>query len=209
MKRFIFIILVLFLSIGKNLGQETLNTKYDGEDLMHIFKMSGIETYKFSVNLKRNEFLSLSYRVYADGELKFDANKGRIKKFLSQSRPQTPNPGTATQDTTFLYRVYLKNEADSLLRVNFVNPGLVEGSLVKLLNSKVSEIKRNPEIDKDLPRQTDIISYCGYHSRKSMIERLKAYAHPEGVGCSFFSVDDFIKQYDVVVVFSIEKLLDN
>ncbi len=62
MKKVIFILVTSFLAFSHCFGQGLNNNyEFDNEDVKNIFKMQGIEVFKFPFELKKGEYISLSW----------------------------------------------------------------------------------------------------------------------------------------------------
>ena len=126
MKRLLFIRVLLFLAPGLAFAQGNNNRyDFDQQDLQKIFKSQGIEVFKFPFDLKPGEYVSISYDEYENGRL---TKRVDVLEDIYLTAGFDMSPYYISQkDTSTFYRFYFLNQADSVMSINMIMPGMEAG----------------------------------------------------------------------------------
>lgn len=198
MKNLIFQISLLLISISC-LGQGE-NNEYgiDSEDLKNIFKSQGVHIFKYPFNLKKGEYISISYEIYELGEIK--SKKNIIEDFQIENKIEI-NSHISRQDTTVFHRLYFFEKKDTLVMREFV-PGMEAFQNIDLSNIKTGSFNSRTDINPELPEKTEIMFYYGFFKNGDKIKETNGW-----LNCSTgIPKDKLIEGYDFVILFYAEKI---
>jgi hypothetical protein len=188
------------ISLSSIFGQG-LNNDYqlDNEDLKNIFRMQGINVFKFPFELKKGEYISLSYCIYEDGIEKkccdliedFQIKLGiNIDHHLSR------------QDTTVFHRFYFMNQGDSILNINIVAPGISMNEQIDISKVEVGDFTASLHIGENLPEKKDILSFY------ALFPESKKYQEGFLVCATGLPPEKLVANYDFVLIFFAEKITE-
>jgi hypothetical protein len=193
----------LFLIFTPCFGQG-LNNNYpiDNEDLTNIFKIQGINVFKFPFELKKGEYISLSYCVYENGIEK--ERRNWIEDFqinLFEGLDFQIDHHLARRDTTVFHRIYFMNQEDSL-NIRIVVPGLSMENKIDISKIAVGDYTASINIKENLPEKQDILSFYALY-RDS-----EKYKKSDGIlNCATgLSPEKLITNYDFVLIFFAERI---
>jgi hypothetical protein len=154
-KKVIFIWINLFLIFSTCFGQGLNNDyQFDNEDLKNIFKLQGIDVFKFPFELKKGEYISLSYCIYENGIEKERCNL--IEDFQIEIG-FTIDHHLSRRDTTVFHRIYFMVQEDTL-NIQVVVPGISMNRKVDISKVEFSDCTASLNINEKLPDKRDILS---------------------------------------------------
>jgi hypothetical protein len=172
---------------------------FDGDDLAQVLDMQGISAFKFPFELKRGEYVALSYEVWKNGALQETVSPFDEMVALYGGMPDHT---TARTDTTLVQRLYALQAADSItLRL------LQQGSDGRITSDKkipradVGQFTAALEIDPRLAKKTAILYYFGVFAGSEHFVRNGGFARC-GTGDA---LPELLQSNDLVVAISAER----
>ncbi len=202
-------LLITFFHCKNSVQQETTlieaRTTFDDEDLKNIFSIIGIHPFKFPFEVKKGEYVSISYSVYEFGELieKF--------KFIEDFMYETGlrfNNHHSWNDTINYHRLYLYEKQDSL-QVNVILPSFSSRKRINISN--ISNIKHNKsndiEICLDEGKAVVILYSYGLYNDSENFKKLGGWLRGEpSSNISETTINELKEKYDLLIVFYAERI---
>src|SRR5690606_27683298 len=188
MKRILFLVFLLTLSIYC-FGQGE-NNKYDidSEDIKNVFEGQGIHIFKYPFDLKKGEYISISYQIFEDGKL--TEHKNIIEDFQIDNGI-TMDHHIARKDTIVFHRFYFYKKNDTLSMRQSL-PGIKTVQNIDLSKVKLGGFNSRTNASKELSKKEELLFYYGNKSGGWL-------------NCSTGILkSELIKNYDFVVLFYAE-----
>ena len=190
LKKIIFSTIAL-LTFASIFGQGE-NNKYDidSEDIKNVFEGQGIHIFKYPFDLKKGEYISISYEIYEDGKL--TEQKNIIEDFQIDNGI-TMDHHISRKDTIVFHRFYFYEKNDTLtMRQNF--PGIKTVQNIDLSKVKLGGFNSRTNVPKEISKKEELLFYYGNKSGGWL-------------NCSTGILkSDLIKKYAFVVLFYAEKI---
>lgn len=186
------IITTLSLFFSLILFSQGLNNDYeiDSEDLKKIFEAQVIHIFKYPFELKKGEYISISYDIYKKGKL--STTKHSIEDFQIKNEIKIDNH-IARKDTIVYHRFYFI-EQESILKLNQNLPGIEISDKIDLSSIKQGTFNSRSNVPTKLTKKEEILFYYGNNSN-------------DWLNCTTgISKENLIKDYDLVVLFYAEKI---
>ena len=182
-----FLVFLNLCCFGQGLNN---NYEIDSEDLKNVFKGQGIHIFKYPFDLKKGEYISISYEIFEDGKL--ITSKHLVEDFQIDNKI-TINHHIARKDTTAFHRFYFFEKNDTL-KIEPTLPGIQTTEKIDLSKIVTGGFNSRTEIPTDLSKKGEILFYYGNKSKGWL-------------SCSTgITKADLIKQYDFVILFYAEKI---
>ena len=200
MKKVLLFLTSIFFVSNLCFGQG-LNNNYqlDEEDLKNVFKMQGIDVFKFPFQLEKGEYISLSYCIYKNG---IEIERCDLIEDIQIEAGIAFNHHLSFRDTTSFHRIYFMNQSDSILNIRVVVPGISIYKKIDIANIVLSDCTASLNINYKLPVKTDILSYYALFNDS---EKLVKY--DGSLPCaSGLSKEKIISRYDFVLIFFAERI---
>lgn len=198
MKHLLPTIILLFL-INFTFAQG-LNNKYDidSEDLKNVFKEQGVDIFKFPFDLKKGEYISISYEIYQEGIL---MDKKNIIEDMQIGNGITMDHHISRKDTVIFHRFYFLKKNDTLvMRQNF--PGASTIQKINLSNITIGGFNSRVNVSPDLLNKEEILFYYGNLKKRKNDGKSKGW-----LMCSTgIPKNELIKNYDFVILFYAERI---
>ncbi|MCM4174269.1 hypothetical protein DHD32_22645 [Arenibacter sp. TNZ] len=169
---------------------ENNNYDIDSEDLKSVFEGQGIHIFKYPFDLKKGEYISISYEIFENGKL---TSKKNIIEDIQIENRITFDHHIARKDTTVFHRFYFFEKNDTLTMKQTL-PGIKPVEKVDLSKIVTGSFNSRTNIPTELPKKEEILFYYGNKS--------------DGwLNCSSGILKtDLIKRYDFVILFYAEKI---
>ncbi|MGQ1786161.1 MULTISPECIES: hypothetical protein [unclassified Saccharicrinis] len=199
MKNLVLIFGLSLLTAGLTFSQGTNNDyEFDTEDLSNIFDEMGINVFKFPFELKKGEYISVSYEMYENGKRIKQRN---IVEDIQVENGLKFNHHHSPKDTTVYHRLYFYNKGDSLL-MQFVVPGISITGKVDIARIGQSSFSARVDILKNLPHKREIMYYYANYKNSEKEKESKGWLNcPAGK-----SNEELIDRYDLVILFFAERI---
>jgi len=198
MKKVMLIWLNMFLIFSPCIGQGLNNDyQFDNEDLKNIFKLQGIDVFKFPFELKKGEYISLSYCVYENGNEKEHCNL--IEDFQIDLGFEIDHH-LSRRDTTVFHRIYFAVQEDSL-NIQVVVPGISMNRKVDISKVEFSDCTASVNINDKLPDKRDILSFYALYHDSNKYQEGGFSRCPTGL-----PPKEMVESYDFVLIFFAERI---
>lgn len=198
MKKAVFIFFAILSSTLLYSQGANNDYSYDMEDVKNIFQMQGINTFKFPFQLKKGEYISISYEVY---EFEKKIKSIDIIEDFQIKNDFIIDHHIAKKDTTIYHRFYFMTENDSLI-IKSVLPGITSTGKIDISKVAISDMNSWTGTKRDLSeKQAILFYYANYKGSKN-------YKEQDGwLSCTTdISKDMLIHDYDLVILFYAEKI---
>ena len=166
------------------------NYEIDSEDLKNVFETQGIHVFKYPFEIKKGEYISISYEVFKNGSL--EEKKHLIEEFQIDNNIKI-NHHIARNDTVIFHRFYFF-EKDGFLTMKQVLPGIAPIEKIDIKEIENSSFNSRIDIPKDLSKKESLMFYYGNKS-KGWLNCSSGIAKVE-----------LINRYDLVIIFYAEKI---
>jgi len=175
------------------------NYQFDDEDFINIFVMQGISVFKFPFELKKGEYISLSYCIYENG---IERERCDLIEDFQIDLDVKIDHHLSRQDTTIFHRLYFLNQGDSILNIRIVEPGISANKKVDVSKVVESNFTASLSIDEKLPCKRDILSfYALYRDSEKYREACGFLDCATGL-----SPAELVEKFDFVLIFFAEKI---
>lgn len=169
---------------------ENNNYDIDSEDLKSVFEGQGIHIFKYPFDLKKGEYISISYEIFENGKL--TSTKHLIEDFQINNKIKIDHH-IARKDTTVFHRFYFFEKNDTLIMRQTL-PGIKPVEKIDLSKIVTGNFNSRTNIPSDISKKEDILFYYGNKSKVWL-------------NCSSgIEKTDLIKRYDFVILFYAEKI---
>lgn len=198
MKKIIILILALFAQVYC-FGQGT-NNEYNIDllDVKTVFEEQGIYIFKYPFELKKGEYISISYEIYENGKLAKTNNL--IEDFQIENDIRI-NHHIVSNDTTIFYRFYFFVKNDTLKMVEHL-PGIKPTQKIDISKIALSSFNSNTGIQKNLTKKCELFYYYGFLRNGEKMQNTDGWL-PCSTG---LSKDKLVVEYDYVIMFYAEKI---
>jgi len=169
------------------------NNKYevDTEDIKNVFEGQGIHIFKYPFQLKKEEYISISYEIFEDGKL--IEQKNIIEDFQIDNGIRFDHH-IARKDTLVFHRFYFYKKNDSLT-MKEVLPGIKTLQNIDLSKVKLGGFNSRTNVPEQLSQKEELLFYYGNKSGSLL-------------NCSTGILkSDLIKKYDFVILFYADKII--
>lgn len=174
------------------------NYDIDSENIKSIFKEQGIDIFKYPFELKKGEYISISYEIYESK--KIVANKNLIEDFQIENE-MIIDHHYARKDTIVFHRFYFLKKNDSLSMRQKL-PGVEMVQKIDLSKVKIGGFNSRTEVNLNLPGKQEILFYYGLLKESDGIKKTNGWL-PCSTG---ISKDKLTTDYDFVILFYAEKI---
>ena len=190
MKKTLFTILLILFNISLFAQGENNDYEIDSEDLKSVFEGQGIHIFKYPFDLKKGEYISISYEIFENEKL---TTKKHLIEDIQIDNEIKIDHHIARKDTTVFHRFYFFEKNDTLtMRQNL--PGIKLFQNIDLSKIVLGSFNSRTDIPSDLYKKEEILFYYGNKSK-------------EWLNCSSgIAKTDLIKRYDFVILFYAEKI---
>ncbi|QXP68468.1 hypothetical protein [Polaribacter sp. AHE13PA] len=190
MKKILFITFLILMNISLFGQGENNDYDIDSEDLKSVFEGQGIHIFKYPFDLKKGEYISISYEIFENEKL--TVKKHLIEDFQIDNEIKF-NHHIARQDTTIFHRFYFFEKND-ILTMRQTLPGIKPVEKIDISKIVTGSFNSKINIPTDLTKKEEILFYYGNKSKGWL-------------DCSSgIAKTDLIKRYDFVILFYAEKI---
>jgi len=200
MKHLLILISALTLILPNTSFGQGQNNNYDidSEDLKNIFKEQGINIFKYSFELEKGEYISISYEIYENKKIVDEKN---VIEDIQIDNDMRFDHHLSRKDTIVLHRFYFFKENDTLSMRQKL-PGVELVQKIDLSNVEIGDFNSRTGVDLNLPGRQEILFYYGLLKKNEGIKKTNGW-----LTCSSgISKDKLITDYDFVILFYAEKI---
>ncbi|MDR2579863.1 MAG: hypothetical protein LBC85_02575 [Fibromonadaceae bacterium] len=200
MKKVVLILAMFLLIFSSSAGQGLNNDfQFDNEDMKNIFELQGISVFKFPFELKKGEYISISYCIYENGIEK--ERHDLIEDFQIDAEIRFDHH-LSRNDTTIFHRIYFMNQSDSILSIRVIEPGISMNKKVDIIKVGVSGFTASLNIEERLPYKRDIVSFYALYLDSEKYNKNDGWLPcPTGK-----SPEKLVDECDFVLIFYAERI---